>query len=401
MTLKCSCCGKDVSYSFISGIKKSINKKGVLCPDCQNYEDWKNETSPDSFIGKDEILLKGYHPDAENWIRDHIGKICVIHSYFVKSCAVIIKDYKYGLITADEIFPEKKDLLISILKGVSIRVEPDGNEMKFVVDENRSVMGFKAVKEDDLILRSSNHIYEIGIPFEKPVGDPLDTDYSEAYAHFNVSLENVIGFWKNEFLDASRTTMFRCRIFRVKAENHVFQTQNEGWVANKLTLLSEVTQDEIIEYFSENPDAKQRLFEMWNDNEEESPEEVWKRYCSVKIPNYIPYDPVDDDSDDLDHLFLNSCAFLSMSGCNGYGTIKKCFSCKNFVYFQESRVKNYYYIVLRNKINHGEQTNEIINCEEYSYLSKNHCFTEIDALFRLLKYYEKNPRELDRDFLFM
>ena len=74
------------------------------------------------------------------------------------------------------------------------------------------------------------------------------------------------------------------RLFRVKAEGHCLEMNDDldWWITNKITILEEVSKEEIYQYYMENPRAREAVTQ-----EEQLPPNFWDEFLKSEITPYV------------------------------------------------------------------------------------------------------------------
>ena len=151
------------------------------------------------------------------------------------------------------------------------------------------------------------------------------------------------------------------RVFKVKAEGHCCKYGGH-WVSNKLTIISEVTQDEIIEYFNSDPEKLKIVKGM--------PDKVWDKYLEIKRN---PYKVIVDEKEILD---------LYVHGCDGYKSriCKQCDSILSYKLCDECSLKGIIVEANKGKLYYLQLRAEILNKS----------FRENDERFKWLIEHKQN-----------
>lgn len=269
-----------------------------------------------------------------------------------------------------------------ILDIDSVQIIKDKNDYYKYVKENNKVLGYKGLCIRDGILYTDSYIYELGIPYEENIRDPFKTAYyQDVYSHFCTSIEDVFS-WRDCITASVRnieehTYYDEYRVFKVCAEGHCFQNSEDGWVANKLTVLSEVLQSEIIDYFEKNPDIKKRV--IMRLEKENNITDLWNRYKNVVIN---PYSNTLSDEEIIE-LCVKSAPLFGNNDCIAIGDYNKCFNCEKFKHcFDKYKQNSFHYLKARKKI-----TDKAFDysCEEYTALDTANAKRELESLQRLVK----------------
>lgn len=237
----------------------------------------------------------------------------------------------------------------------------------------------------DGILKAKGYIYELGIPYEEPQKIRPHTDYQDVYSHFCIRIEDVLSH--RDFITLPITFsqgkgFSNQRLFKVKAEGHCFKNNtSNGWVSNKLTLIREVTKDEIIEYFNKDKKLKS-LAEDFLKSTNSKYEDIWSEYTKADIK---PYKQFLDDNE-IEEMIVNKCRYRKEDDCLQDDPVlefDKCEQCNYYKYFMVNKKKTHSYLTLRNAIRKGTFNEED---ESYQYLLEHNFESELEAIKRLLKY---------------
>lgn len=155
----------------------------------------------------------------------------------------------------------------------------------FIVQNiSEPIYGYKAITETNGRLLAKKCEYKLNIPSTTNVRNPYTTDFQDCYLHFCTTMECVLLCpGRTDYLDSIKnyrkeysTTI---RLFRVKAEGHCVQYSGDWWVTNNLTVIEEVTKEEIYSYFMDNLDLKARVMKHLNLNHD-----FWDEFLKSEIP---------------------------------------------------------------------------------------------------------------------
>lgn len=148
------------------------------------------------------------------------------------------------------------------------------------------ILGYKSIPEVDGKLFTKEHTYEINEQNIVDIRNPYNTDYQDCYLHFCTSMEGVaLCPGPTHYLSSIKDYVEGhgvTRLFRVKAEGHCVNIDGDWWVTNTLTVLEEVSKNEIYEYYMENTKARERVSEHYN----LSPD-FWKEFLKSEITPYV------------------------------------------------------------------------------------------------------------------
>ena len=288
MIMKCNCCGAQIPLlkGFIRG----------MCDQCNDYEDW--------IFSNPKILLENREPhnelEAFNYIspvanallvdklKDRLEEECSIpqtfFSFYLSDGAkreVFISPlnpldiktggihhaYIEGHLAVKKVYDKasENNFFCEYVPSAEIVQIPYKNIKKVKIhwindypdeDASEPVYGFKAVELCDGGYKAKEALYQLGIQREEkraPAGDKCY--FNEAYMHFCTRIESVISVWKYySALNPESNT----RIVKVKAEGHVFPRYNyqDSWVASRLTIIEEISREQLIDYFQSSPELK-------------------------------------------------------------------------------------------------------------------------------------------------
>lgn len=125
------------------------------------------------------------------------------------------------------------------------------------------ILGYKSIPEENGKLLTKGHTYELNEQNIVEIQNPYVTDFQDCYLHFCTSMEGValcsgptdyLTSIKN-YIDGNSVV----RLFRVKAEGHCINIDNDWWVTNTLTVLEEVSKNEIYQYYIKNTKAREHV----------------------------------------------------------------------------------------------------------------------------------------------
>lgn len=403
MEVKCKSCGKSCNIKISKYIKVLMRRKMIfMCETCEDLVDWKTDMDPYSSnknqFGLYECTLKCFDSQLYNWLNKKVLSNRVYCELKIKdgtvyNCFPVDLRNDYLICCKDEFDPliecgthrigeVGNSIPLNYILGIRILdiykdyIEPDVQE---------PIYGYKGVTLIDGVLKARDYIYEIGIPYEEPQRNPYHTDFQDVYSHFCIRIEDVLlnyrDFISSPISYSQGMGYGEVRLFLVKGERHCFQNTTYGWVSNRLTLISEVSKEEIITYFNKNPDLKLSTEKHFKDGNSTF-EDAFLEYAKADIKPYKEF----ISNDDIDHTIVQSCPYKKNDYCHQNGIIEKfekCKQCKCYKYFMEYKEKTYCYLILRNAIRKGIFYETDIN---YQYLCEHNCKSELDAIQRLLKY---------------
>lgn len=102
--------------------------------------------------------------------------------------------------------------------------------------------------------------YEIGVPktMEK-MGNFYEVNYQDTYFHYCESIEDPLLTWDRDYISSfvnynGEKGISHICLYYVKAEEHYRKNTEHGWVTNHITLIEEISPQEIIRYYEEHSD---------------------------------------------------------------------------------------------------------------------------------------------------
>lgn len=271
---------------------------------------------------------------------------------------------KYGIFRKGREFKKVPINLISYIKIEDDIEKYDAPEI------DKPMIGYKGLTLDNGILFANNkYIYDIKIPFIEEKKNPYKNDFQDIYSHFCESIEDVLD-WRN-FISTPDY-----RLFKVKAEGHCFRYRDH-WVANKLTVISEVTQDEIIDYFKSNVERLKiigsKLESDWNDYQKEK----------IKPYKFII------DNDEIIEEYKSSCKAYKSEICKQSGSSFNEGLCDICLFSRTPCAcdkGNLYYLQLRAEIMNNT-FKESDNRFKWLIAQGKNQNNKVKALKRIIKYY--------------
>lgn len=355
----------------VLGVREVNYFEYVVNESCENLSLWIERIVQDSeklidIYKEDSTVMKAFPIKYEN---DYLYCVNIETNHFVE-CGVYIKGNT------------NIQIPINIIKKIRVVYVYDDY---VAPDVKEPIYGYKGVYLENGILGDSKYIYEIGIPYEEEKQNPYKSDFQDIYSHFCLRMEDVLFTYGRDYISSpmkSNATvgLKEKRLFRVKAEGHCVQRNQTGWVSNKLTLIEEVTQKEIIDYFSNSL----QLMKMIVDYFGEQSESIWEEYIHTEIK---PYRQV-VDKQEIEKLFFSNCVYRN-EYCkydDNQADRNICRKCDCYSYYQIDLEKEYNYLIARSMILRKEFDE---SCESYQYLLSCNARREIDALQRLNKWIEK------------
>lgn len=356
MKLKCRSCGDAFRSLFISLIKTLHIDKFRLFEKCTELYNYEHSSDSDSFrsyapcarvscFDGPHCEVGPYTSQLYDWFSDNVGKYCAVKlksgTYFT---AYMDAFHRGRIVFSPDGVQKKQHFLITEIAKVQL-IEPDDRRYRITHDE---VTGYKGIYIRKGILDADSYIYELGIPYYEERRDPFDTDFQDVYSHFCISIEDVLYHWRDcitqSVLNAENGTYHdECRLFRVRAKDHCFSYHNGGWVSNDLTVLSEVTQEEIIEYFKQHPDFRERVMKKLESDRKTS--DLWERYQKVTVKPYSNILSVQE----IIKLCAEACPYHGSESCVVLKDHSKCFSCGFF----DFNMVRFAYLIARKEIQDG------------------------------------------------
>lgn len=402
MQSKCKKCGELYNVELIKYMKVLWRRKmSFMCGTCEGLIDWRknkdiNQVNRNSFNSK-ECVVECYDNRLHGWIYEKIieqNNYCELRlrndityncfptdlkeDYLICCKDEYDPDIEYGTHSIGDI--EKKIPLNDILSIKILDIYKD----YFEPDVKAPVYGFKGVGVVDGLLKAKDYIYEIGIPYEEPQRIRPHTDFQDVYSHFCITIEDVLShrdFINLPIVFSQGKGCSNQRLFEVKGEGHCFENTTNGWVSNKLTLIREVTREEIIEYFNENQKLKLAA-EIFLKSRNSKYDDIWSEYAKADIKPYKQ----SLDENEIEAIIVKSCPFNKKDVCIQdcleleFG---KCEQCNYYKYSMEYKKKRYCYLAIRNTIGKGVFNEEDDN---YKYLVEHNCKSKLEAIQRLLEY---------------
>lgn len=233
------------------------------------------------------------------------------------------------------------------------------------------MIGYKGIEVINGILRSKSNegfadIFELGVPKERvEVDDGIA--FTETGYSFCETIEYVLP-WENYFRPINIPGFFGSRLFRVDTlDGKVVGTSNH-YKSEKIVILEEVQKDEIVEYFSNNPN---RLPNNYKDS-----------YESFKCMQWKPYEE-NPDSKAINKTLVENCLRRwQKSICIQRGRhedVNRCKGCQGYKWMGgvgEYR-SDLWYLEARRKIRLNQNIQDI---SEYRLLEKKSKYVECRSL---------------------
>ena len=359
MKYTCMNCENKYETTLFKCIKSLLSENFCLCDTCIKLKEWEGNSKYIRYDGiSNELYIKEFE-NPSDIIDDVIRFNLNVAKLDIGERNKILKIRKRELNESERIWPEeiKNNYLIGynveydpniengmfrkgkVLKEIPlscisyIKIESDIEKYE-EPDVKEPIIGYKGLRLDKGILLANNdYIFDINVPYIESKKNPYKYDYQDIYSHFCQSIEGVIS-WRDFLSDPNY------RVFKVKAEGHCCKYGNH-WVSNKLTIISEVTQDEIIEYFNSDPEKLKIVKGM--------PDKVWDKYLEIKRK---PYKVIVDEKEILD-LYVHGCDGYKSRICKQGDSIlsyKLCDECRLKGIIVEANKGKLYYLQLRAEI---------------------------------------------------
>lgn len=403
MQAVCKVCKGKHNVSLFNYCNVWINrKKRYLCDRCQELDDWKKDQN---IFGKadinyfgDILRIKGYDLRIVQWIRNkairpkNCCEITLQNDTILIAFPIDTNEYylKYNVDNMDEYkihVPGKQvnDIALKDIKKIKII---DVHKDYVPEDVTEPIYGYKGVYVSRGILGDNKYIYDLGIPYIEPKRSPYKYDFQDVYSHFCLNMEDVYLHFGRDYIQESLSDYKYCivKLFLVKAEGHCHHYTKYGWVSNHLTLVREITQNEIIEYYEKNleilSELKNKLFK------DHKKDDIWEQFKVAKIEPYIQA----TGKNSIEQIVIQNCEYRKVEECQQDQTnlsLEKCKTCtlKNFITAYESMRPEYAYLICRSDILEGKFSE---NSEEYRLLQENRHKIYKEAIDRCRQYYGKD-----------
>lgn len=241
--------------------------------------------------------------------------------------------------------------------------------------------GYKAVLYENGILRSkinfgkTRDIFEIGIPKQK-VEVTKDIAFSENGYSFCGTIEEVANCMDILAPVRGRTPAgVDYRLFLIDTLDSLVIGTSNHYKAEQIVLEKEITQDEIIRYFMDNPKLRANI-----------DEKLWNEFCNGKIQPYI----LIKEKKDIEELIIENCIrYQQYDLCKQVPDnldIGVCKKCKGWKWSgdTQSNMKDYFYLIARSKLYNGA---ELYDIDEYYNLNS---YENEQNSLRLIKEHIKN-----------
>ena len=293
MRFKCRRCANEINLR----LRDIYKNDSFVCEECKKIEIWQNESRHNRRIKPIDNYKKRYDKsEYKLGLYDEMN-----HIFSGKTCAYQFQEDEWPFM--DKVLNVAENGYITFEKNGTIPVcdinvmeVVEGKENKYIYNQ-QPVYGFKGVKDNDGILGDGllKNVYEINVPNVTERLNPLSTNYQNAYFHFCKNIFDVLYIWNRDYINTSLPNFegTKTRLFCVKAEDHVFQNTEHGWVANKITLLFEVPKAFIIDCFEDGGSYK------FIGESSLLGTDVWDCYKNCIETKYTPFLSIED----INHLF--------------------------------------------------------------------------------------------------
>ena len=242
------------------------------------------------------------------------------------------------------------------------------------------MLGYKGIKYANGILRAkvsfgkTGEIFEIGVPKQKKRIDD-GAGFEENGYSFCGKMEEVLP-WENYCKSLeSRKTGDDIRLFLIDTLNSKILGSSNHYKAEQIVVLREISQDEIIQYFTRKPELKPII-------EKDS----WLEFCNDKIEEYKSI----RKTDEINKTIIKNCRrFGQQNLCKQDSheyALSKCEQCVGKLWPGNTfyDLTDYYYLLARSKLYDGIPLETI---EEYKKLSG--CMVERENLELLYIWLQK------------
>lgn len=384
---KCARCGESIVIKTSEKLRSWLLSKEYYCAQCKKIIEYENDQKI-LLMGiidnhRNSMTVRRFVSDYYDWLDKNISKRCALKKKDGSTDIVKILSNQMGIIKM--ISEETGNSFTIPIYEIDTIVKIDDGDRRYSKLDGTSMIGYKGVELYKGVLGDGKWIYELGIPYVEKYRDPFSTEYQDVYSHYCKTIEDVL-WWGRDYIDSPLRNLDgkqypEVRLFEVRAEGHYFQNTKLGWVSNQLTLLREVPQEEIIEYFNNLENGQEKLYSILREqNHIADPEGAWKRYCSCEIPRYrISY-----TEEDVQRFCVKTCSLYGkVAECNAKNDVHSCSNCENKKYCFEEPVSYsiYCYLAIRSKIFSGKPYSE---SKEYVFLVKDNRKRELEAINRLL-----------------
>ena len=424
MQLKCKSCNELYDINF-KKIIECINKKQQLnlCKDCYLNKKWKikfekqkHRTSCYFHVNSNAIpdidaydvglysKLDQIIDRNKRYQKNKKGKIRSERPLYVKlslnDSDDIISGFPIGiqklyLVLKEDLYSPNLDnglhcmgdneFKIPFHRISNIRVYFDYADV-YCPDVSEPIIGYKAVPEEKGVLRTHNYIYEIGVPYEEEQRNIYITDFQDCYSHFCRKIEDVVmcsgktDYISSQINYAEDNFFFTItRLFKIKAEKHCLQNTKFGWVSNKLTILEEVTKEDIISYFEKNADAKEKIIKHYDDLQ------IFEKLNNSQVKQYVSRY---SNAYEIYARFIKKCVDFNTEQCvqgnNIHSELCRTCSYQGMPGRFNFNTKELRYLLVKHRILNNTFTEDDA---DYIYLKEHKCNVEIESIQRLLIHY--------------
>ncbi len=241
--------------------------------------------------------------------------------------------------------------------------------------------GYKCVKYVNGLLRANfssgktGDIFEIGIPKQKVKVDH-GVGFAENGYSFCGKMEDALS-WDNYCKSLeSRKAGDDIRLFLIDTLGSTVLGSSSHYKSEEIVLIHEITQDEIVQYFTNHPELLTKIAE-----------ESWEDFCKDIIKEY----KLIIETDEINKTIIKNCKrfgqknLCKQDSCDY--VLSKCEECEGKVWRGDTfyDLTDYYYLHARSKLYNGIPLEKI---EEYKKL--NGCKIEQENLKLLYAWLQKN-----------
>ena len=405
MICKCRKCGDTVKIKIMQILINIRNvKTPFLCQQCMEIELWKIEKRKLVFCSSESIYneynINGNCVGLTRWIerlsREKEKLLKIYKTDDTKEYLFPIEFVNDYLWCANDIYDPVIDGGIHKKGQMEIRI-PINKIRKLKIiniyddyvapDVVEPVYGYKGVALSNGILGDGTYIYELDIPYQEEKRNPYKTDFQDVYSHFCLCMEDVLFRWGRDYISLPMRSSAGLqnsdmRLFKVKGEGHCFKTTQKGWVSNKLTLIKEVSQKEIIAYFSAKPELKDKMINYYAKSKVS--DNIWIEYMNTEIK---PYKKIVDQQE-IERMFIYNCDYRKMGDCNYQQEeldMAICKQCRYYPYHLVHDEKEYNYLIARSLVLRYEFD---VHSESYQYLVTKNSVREISSIQRIISWLE-------------
>lgn len=211
------------------------------------------------------------------------GKEISVFPYELKEREIVFKREHKELDGFHSVLEDELVIKLYDISKIYICNNSDDFEVQYV---KKPMEGFKAITDERGKLIAHGIEYKLGISQVEEVRNPYMTDFQDCYRHFCTTMECVLFCpggtdYLESHVNYKKNNGLITRLFRVKAEDHCVQHSGDWWVTNKITVMEEVTKEEIYKYYQENPSLKEKVSDKM-----ELDDEFWNAFLEADTPPY-------------------------------------------------------------------------------------------------------------------